>query len=694
MGGNGSITIDQLNTLLPEAVFLPIPKGKKRPILPGWQKVELAATRDPAYQHRLAAHANTGILLGRASENLCAIDIDSDENIDVFLALNPSLRNTLQSRGKRGCQLWIYVDGDYPHNVVKLKDHAGRGFGEWRADGGQSVIRGLHPEGVHYRIICDAPPLRIRFDAIHWPRGLVLPWNEEPKQHAAMAQTRTILANKIPIELPGENKLESAFSLQLGTNLHPYDFFQRAGQVVMVSRDPVSGELHITTVDHLTFQTALEAICAPFSRRREREQVFRSISPRLASTVLSSPDFREQLRCITALHSVRLPVRRDSGVIEILPEGFDNSTGILTVTDKGADWTGVRDRFSAEKAREYFHELMSEFCFREGDRERAISIVVAGALTLFTQRLANPVEIRPSFLFTANAAGAGKGLLARIATVGPAGLPSARSAPKEQDEMRKEILSKILGGSSVLFLDNLKGHLSSPPLEALVTSPHFEGRILGASKEVRMLHGLTIFATGNGLTISPDLRRRFLHVDLFMKEIRAEDRAIERPIADELILAERRNILAALWALVHDWSSKGQPKGKAIHNSFVKWSERICGILENAGFASPCSLYDPGTAGDIETQDVEKLVDLLNPDRYYKLSELIEVAADHGLFARLIPEDGQIEKSNQIRFSLMMRRFVGRTFRSGAQFNITGDTRRTQRFFVTELAAADHKRRA
>jgi hypothetical protein len=36
-----------------------------------------------------------------------------------------------------------------------------------------------------------------------------------------------------------------------------------------------------------------------------------------------------------------------------------------------------------------------------------------------------------------------------------------------------------------------------------------------------MQHGLTIFVTGNDLTISEDMRRRFLHIDLFMKEASA-----------------------------------------------------------------------------------------------------------------------------------------------------------------------------
>jgi len=177
--GNGALTIEQLEALLPRAVLLPIPQGWKRPKLASWASITFDAMQNPSYRRSLNEHTNTGVLLGRPSENLCAIDADSDEAADLFLALNPSFKKTLRSKGKRGCQFWVNVAGHYPHQVHKLKTCDGKAFGEWRADGGQSVIRGVHPEGGRYRLLCDAAPLRVNFDAICWPSFLVLPWREE-----------------------------------------------------------------------------------------------------------------------------------------------------------------------------------------------------------------------------------------------------------------------------------------------------------------------------------------------------------------------------------------------------------------------------------------------------------------------------------------------------------------------------------
>lgn len=183
MNGNGSITIEGLTTLLPGAVLLPIPRREKAPRgfdAKDWQNTTFEETQRHHYQARLRQAENTGVLLGQPSGSLCAIDIDDDELIQGFLDLNPNFAKTLCSKGQRGCQFWVIIEGDYPHQVAKLKHPDGRTYGEWRADGGQSVIRGIHPEGMHYQLLCDSPPVRIRFNQIRWPLDWVLPWKNPP----------------------------------------------------------------------------------------------------------------------------------------------------------------------------------------------------------------------------------------------------------------------------------------------------------------------------------------------------------------------------------------------------------------------------------------------------------------------------------------------------------------------------------
>jgi P4 family phage/plasmid primase-like protien len=184
-------TLTRLRALLgQDAVLLPIPTGKKGPVVKSWQTTTIAAMDDPAYLRRLA-RGNIGVLQGQPSNGLCSIDVDADEDVGEFLELNPELDKTLQSRGFRGRNFWVRIkDGQYP-KVTKLCRRDGEDWGEWRSTGGQTVIHGKHPDGPDYKLLNQFKPLEIAFASIVWPDKLDhLPWDfdlyyELVSQHGA-----------------------------------------------------------------------------------------------------------------------------------------------------------------------------------------------------------------------------------------------------------------------------------------------------------------------------------------------------------------------------------------------------------------------------------------------------------------------------------------------------------------------------
>ena len=96
------------------------------------------------------------------------------------------LRATLRSRRKRGCNFWVRIRGDYPKSC-RLKARSGQDWGEWRADGNQTVIHGEaidrkkgETEPTAYKLEHRARPIELAFDEIKWPDELVLPWQNEP----------------------------------------------------------------------------------------------------------------------------------------------------------------------------------------------------------------------------------------------------------------------------------------------------------------------------------------------------------------------------------------------------------------------------------------------------------------------------------------------------------------------------------
>jgi hypothetical protein len=252
--------------------------------------------------------------------------------------------------------------------------------------------------------------------------------------------------------------------------------------------------------------------------------------------------------------------------------------------------------------------------------------------------------------------------------------------------MRKMLDAAVHYGVPIIFFDNLKSYLSSGELEAFITSSTRSYRSLGTTNSSEADNLSTVYVTANFATYSPDLRRRLLAVELFLEEARAEERAITRFLDEDALIQMRPRLLSIFWAFIKDWhKNKEKPLSKLLP-SFEHWSKIVAGIVENAGFCSPCQLASLKTGGDTDTRDMEALVEKMNDDADAKFSELIDLARDYHLFQRLIPSEADMDKEQSTRMGKILRRFVGRTFNARYRFDIRGDTRRTERFFMRDLA--------
>lgn len=192
--------VEELRELLGAAVLLDIKRGTKKPRDKNWQEITLE-DMTPLYLRKL--QGNVGVSLGNASDGLHSIDCDEEATFKRLLELNPAFAKTLQSRGSRGGNFWLRIEGEAPKtgHYFRLPKGKGSRLGEWRGTGSQTVIYGKHPDGMDYRNN-GKRPITMKFSDIIWPDDWWLPWqhHEEPSATSKEGQSARQSKNREVVE--------------------------------------------------------------------------------------------------------------------------------------------------------------------------------------------------------------------------------------------------------------------------------------------------------------------------------------------------------------------------------------------------------------------------------------------------------------------------------------------------------------
>lgn len=296
--------------------------------------------------------------------------------------------------------------------------------------------------------------------------------------------------------------------------------------------------------------------------------------------VLESPEFLRGVRRIEAEETVRLPVIRKDGKLDVLPEGFDDETGVYTVPgclEFSHDW-------DVAEGKEWFEKWFGQMPYAD-DRSKAV--MVAGLLTLFIKHLPGGNGLRPGILWEANMAGSGKSICAKASCSTVLGYAPV-SKMKKGEELDKEVEAHVRSKSPVIFLDNLYGSLKSATLDQLITSKVQTFRGMGGQSIITLRNDAPLFVTGNSLEKNEDSWRRYLQCMLF-EAGDPNERKVDN-LLDEHVMesdAWRLEALAALWSFVKHWDALGRPEGETTLGSFEVWCRLIGGIVTACGYADP-----------------------------------------------------------------------------------------------------------
>jgi hypothetical protein len=434
------------------------------------------------------------------------------------------------------------------------------------------------------------------------------------------------------VQLPRNGTQLRPFSQNIGAIVGANGLYRR--ELVPVTIDPESGR--IEDMDPERFQTYVENQLVPFSLvsagKAGMMKQPESMKVTEARACLRSDSFRYPLRRLMRVNQVRQPVIRKDGRLELLPRGYDGESEIFTLKDAidyPEDW-------SLEAGVCFLRDFLKEFPFAN---ERSRAAHITAMVAMYGASLQPMASKRLNFLYRANNAGAGKGLLAHTAICGPCGLAMVQSIPDSKEEFKKILDTEALNGSAYIFLDEIERKLVNRTLNSFMTANMWSGRLMNSQKKFAVPQTSIVFMTGNNVELSGDLARRCLVIDLYVSEADAQARPIEH-VMDEVYLAKpdvRADVLAALWALVRAWNEVKplpRPMPSNVFRGFEIFSNIFGGVVQNAGFENPMQStvaeVDPDYADMMAV--VIELMKNVERKAEFEFNDIIEVCRELNAF--------------------------------------------------------------
>lgn len=342
------------------------------------------------------------------------------------------------------------------------------------------------------------------------------------------------------------------------------------------------------------------------------------------------------------------PILGDDGSIRNA-EGYDTATGIYCTNVPQLNVPQAPTREQAAKSLLILRNAFQTFPFSDAERvnDRDIDFVdqnspmghdesafINGLLTAICRQ---SLWLAPGLLLNApsiSGAGTGKGLLVRaISLIAYGERPRPFTAGNDRHEMDKRLVAEVIEGNPIVFMDNVNGMLlRSNTLASFLTERPSGVRMLGRSQMIQIELATFFALTGNGLTISEDLARRFIYASL---DAQCEDPE-QRPFSPgflEGIEARRAELLGAALTIWR-WGRLNPQKAGITLGSFECWGEWVRDPLLALGCKDPVARLNEIKARDPERQRIIELFNIWfdmhgsNPVKASELDPQVKEIAD------------------------------------------------------------------
>jgi hypothetical protein len=386
-----------------------------------------------------------------------------------------------------------------------------------------------------------------------------------------------IVVNDRPLRHVGDEALQA-----LEARNTPPTLFARAGKVIRLGRDENDAPIIQETGEGMIRHHLSRAANFMHVRETKRGPEYTHVHPPrdVVQDVLSVP----HLPFPPLIGVPRTPFYRPDGTIVTEP-GYDAATRLYYVPASDGFTVEVPDKPGDKDlagALALLDEAVGDFPYV--DKASAANTAALLLTPLLRNIIPGPV---PLALIDKPTPGTGGSLLAEVVALVATGSPAGMmSAPRDDEEVRKQITSALMRGNLVVALDNVDGVLSAPSLSRALTSEYWEDRMLGRSEMIRVPQRATWLASGNNLQIGGDLPRRGYWIRLDARLERPWERSgFRHPHLKAWIAENRARLVSALLTLGRAWFAHGKPVAKEAPTlgGFEGWSRTIGGVLAVAG---------------------------------------------------------------------------------------------------------------
>ncbi|MEM9446613.1 MAG: hypothetical protein AAGA18_14815 [Verrucomicrobiota bacterium] len=530
-----------------------------------WRHLMLDVMDDPVYLKELES-GNIGLATGAKSNGLCCVDIDDDSYLENFLKDNPEFKATTQVVGSKGVKFFYYETGELPKNR-KLR-HQGKDVGDFLSTGKQAIVFGKHPEGMDYKITCGNPP--IEFDSGNL-KGFDIK-DQKNKDANAELETEKPVEYVPEIELPGENLSISDCAEKLYTEIAKGKrIFYRGGGLCEILETEEG--YNLATIDPHAFRSRIESYVRVVKQKKDKK--VQAVCPdTTAKALMKSQEAREILPNISSV--VNCPILTyNQEEVKILELGYHPECGGVFITKE----VEVPEVLFSE-AKEAIESLFAEFDFQsEADKSRAIACLLTPALKM-SGLIKGSIPLQ---IIEADHSQAGKGYQQKIVCAVYNDNPRVVTQKKGNSpgSLDESLANALVKGSPFIQLDNIRGRVDSPMLEAFMTASGSFGCRTPYKAEIDVdPRRYNLMLTSNSAHLTKDMANRSNIVRIKKRCGYAYKKYPEGDLVDH-VRANCGYFLGCVFSIIIEYIKQGTPRTKNTQHDFREWVQSLDWIVMN-----------------------------------------------------------------------------------------------------------------